>query len=170
MPFEKRNRGLEGLSVIRCHNDDWLLALCEGNRCRAGRKGRTPGGGRIHLLQKHGGRWRSRATITLPRRAAFEDYSALALRGNRLAVISQQTSRLWLGTLRRREWTIAGPGRVYDFPRTKKGKRRYCTVEGICWLSASTFVVVSDQAKPTDHDRCRRTQQSIHIFRLPRTR
>jgi hypothetical protein len=31
-------------------------------------------------------------------------------------------------------------------------------------------VVVSDRAKRADHDRCRRTHESIHIFRLPRAR
>jgi len=166
--FEKRNTGFEGLSAVRWRGREYLLALCEGNRCRGGRKGRKPGGGRIHVLQKHGARWKSTARIKLPRRAAFEDYSAVAVRGDRIAVISQQTSRLWLGVLRRRDWTIARPGRVYDFPRTKKGKRRYCTVEGISWLSPSTFVVVSDLTKPDSSARCRKTGQSIHVFGLPR--
>jgi hypothetical protein len=35
-------------------------------------------------------------------------------------------------------------------------------------LSPNTFVVVSDLAKKKDSDRCRKTNQSIHIFRLPR--
>jgi hypothetical protein len=166
IPFEKRNTGLEGLTLVRWRGREHLLALCEGNRCRAGRKGRERGAGRIHVLQKQGARWTSTARIKLPRRAAFEDYSAVSLRGDRIAVISQRTSRLWLGILRRRDWTIAGAGRVYDFPRTKKGKRLYCTVEGICWLSPNTFVVVSDLAKKKDRDRCRKTSQSIHIFRL----
>ena len=167
VPFEKRNTGFEGLSVVSWRGREYLLALCEGNRCRGGRKGQKPGGGRLHVLQKRGGLWRSTAVIKLPRRAAFEDYSAVALRGDRIAVISQQTSRLWLGVLRRRDWTIARAGRVYDFPRTKKGKCRYCTVEGISWLSPTTFVVVSDLAKPGDSDRCRKKGQSIHIFKLP---
>jgi len=165
--FEKRNTGFEGLDVVTWQGREYLLALCEGNRCRGGRKGRTPGGGRIHVLEKRGARWRSAACIRLPRRAAFEDYSAVSLRGNRIAVVSQQTSRLWLGVLRRRDWTIAGPGRVYDFPRTRKGKRRYCTVEGICWLSPTRFVAVSDLADPKGCDRCHKTEQSIHIFTLP---
>jgi hypothetical protein len=98
----------------------------------------------------------------------FEDYSAVALRGNRIAVISQQTSRLWIGKLRRADWTIRGAGRIYDFPRRGSGKPRYCTLEGLCWLSDTRFVLVSDLAKPGYVGRCRRTDQSIHIFRLPR--
>jgi hypothetical protein len=167
VPFAKRNRGFEGLSVVRWNGRDYLLALCEGNRCRSGRKGRKPGGGRIHVLEKRAGGWRSAARIKLPRRAAFEDYSAIDLRGNRVAVVSQQTSQLWLGVLRPRDWTIAGPGRVYDMPRTGKGKRLYCAVEGIAWLSPTRFVAVSDAAKPGEPKRCRKKSQSIHIFELP---
>jgi hypothetical protein len=167
VPFDKRNTGFEGLSAVHWHGGDYLLALCEGNRCKGGRKGRTPGGGRIHVLQRRGARWESVARIKLPRHLKFEDYSALAIRGNRIAVVSQQTARLWLGAFQPGDWTIVGPGRQYDFPRTKKGKRLYCIIEGISWLSASTFVMVSDFAKRGFPDRCNRKDQSIHVFRLP---
>src|SRR6476646_143660 len=49
--FNQRNTGFEGLAAVRWQGRDYLLALCEGNRCRAGRKGRRPGGGRIHVLR-----------------------------------------------------------------------------------------------------------------------
>src|SRR5258705_267583 len=81
--------------------------ICEGNRCRAGRAGRKPGGGRLHVLQCSRKLWKPVARIKLPRTAAFEDYSAVSLRGRRLAVLSQQSSRLWIGTLRFGDWAIA---------------------------------------------------------------
>jgi hypothetical protein len=165
-PFDKRNRGLEGLSALRWRGRDYLLALCEGNRCRAGRRGRKPGGGRIQVLEKKDRGWHPVAEIKLPRRVRFKDYSALAIRGDRLAVLSQTTSKLWLGRVRRSDWTIAGRGRLYDFPRTKKGKRKYCTVEGVSWLSANTLVMVSDLSKRSYPPRCGLKDQSIHIFRL----
>ena len=163
--FEERNTGFEGLSAVRWRGHDYLLALCEGNRCRAGKKGRRPGGGRIQVLERRGKVWRTVATIKLPRRVKFEDYSALAIRGERIAVASQRTSRLWLGTLRRGDWTIDGAGREYDFPRTRKGKLLYSTVEGISWLSDETFVAVSDLTKEGHPGRCEAKDQSIHIFR-----
>src|SRR4029453_2587074 len=92
--FEKRNTGFEGLSAVRWRGCDYLLALCEGNRCRAGKKGRRPGGGRIQVLERRGKLWQRVATIELPRSVRFEDYSALAIRGERIAVTSQETSRL----------------------------------------------------------------------------
>jgi hypothetical protein len=108
--------------------------------------------------------------MKLPKHVKFEDHSALAIRGKRIAVVSQQTARLWLGTYRAGDWTIVGPGRQYDFPRTKKGKRLYCTIEGISWLSARTFVMVSDLVNRGFPKRCDRKAQSIHVFRLPRGR
>jgi len=165
--FQKQNTGLEGLAVIRWRGGNYLLGLCEGNRCKAGRKGRKPGGGRIHVLQKTGGRWQSVARIKLPRQVKFEDYAGVAIRGQQIGVVSQATARLWVGTFKPGDWTIAGVGRQYDFPRTKKGKLLYCTVEGISWLSADTFVAVSDLSKHDFPSRCDRKAQSIHVFRLP---
>jgi len=168
LAFQKRNRGFEGLSAVRWREQDYLLALCEGNRCRAGRAGRKPGGGRIHLLQRSGTQWKPVARIKLPRTVRFEDYSAVALRGRRIAVLSQQSSRLWIGTLRPGAWTIEGEGTTYEFPRTKKGRIKYATLEGCCWLTEESFVCVSDLSKPKGSKRHRQTDQSIHLFQLPR--
>jgi hypothetical protein len=166
-PFQKRNTGFEGLAVVRSGGQDYLLALCEGNRCCAGRKGRKPGGGRIQVLQRRGTNWRPVARIKLPRSVKFEDYSAVALRGTRLAVISQRTAKLWIGTLRVDDWTIAGRGRIYDFPRKKRGQPKYCTLEGLSWLSARTFVMVSDLSKSRYPATCHKTDQQIFIVNLP---
>jgi hypothetical protein len=168
VPFKKRNTGFEGLSALRWKGRDYLLALCEGNRCQPGRQGRKGSGGRIHVLQRGGTVWKTVARISLPRSVKFEDYSAVALRGSRIAVVSQRTSRLWIGSLRFRDWTIPDKGTTYDFPISRKGNPRYCTLEGLCWLSPTTFVMVSDLTKSTYPNRCSKRDQSIHVFRLPR--
>jgi hypothetical protein len=165
--FEKRNTGFEGLAAVRYEGQNYLLALCEGNTCRAGKRGRKPGRGRIHVLSARGKIWRPVGEIALPRSVRFEDYSAVAILGTRIAVVSQQTSRLWIGTIRLRDWSIAGRGRIYDFPRTRKGKRKYCTVEGLSWISPRSLVMVSDLSKPGYPKRCGRHDQSIHVFRIP---
>ena len=74
---------------------------------------------------------------------------------------------LWIGTLNARDWSITGRGKIYDFPLTKKGKPKYCTLEGLSWLSDRSFVTVSDLSKRHYHGRCRERDQSLHIFRLP---
>jgi hypothetical protein len=167
VPFQARNTGFEGLAVVSRHDGEWLLALAEGNYGLAGRKGRTPGGGRIHVLEKRRGSWHSVAVVALPQDLDFKDYSAVAIRGRWIAVTSQKSARLWVGTLSRSSWTIVDAGRTYDFPRTAKGHRLYCTIEGVAWLSPTRFVMVSDLRKRGYPDRCSRTDQSIHIFRIP---
>jgi len=166
-PFQTRNTGFEGLSAVRWSGADYLLALCEGNNCLPGREGHTPGAGRIQVLQKSDGAWQPVASIKLPGDLSFKDYSALALRGDRIAVVSQKSSRMWVGRLRLKDWTIVGAGRTFDFPRTPKGRRLYCTVEGVAWLAADTFAMVSDLRKKGYPSRCERTDQSIHIFKVP---
>jgi len=104
--------------------------------------------------------------IALPSSLDFKDYSAVALRGDRLAIVSQKSARMWIGKLRVKDWTIRDDGRTYDFPRNEKGKRLYCTIEGVDWLSDNSFVMVSDKCKKGYPNRCGRTDQSIHIFRL----
>lgn len=166
--FDKRNTGMEGLAAVRWRGHDYLLGLCEGNGGHGGRKGKKGGRGLIHVLRRKGTTWISEATIELPRQVKFEDYSAVALRGQQIAVLSQQSSRLWIGTLRFHDWTITKRGTIYDFPRSRKGKRRYRTLEGASWTSANTLVMVSDLSKGHHPRRCHKQDQSIHIFRLPK--
>ena len=165
-PFEKRNTGFEGLASVEFRGQHFLLALCEGNNCRGGRKSKKGGRGRIHVLQQRRGMWKPVARIKLPRHVKFKDYAGMAVRGDRIAVVSQESSRLWLGRFRSGEWKINGAGRIYDFPRTKKGKRLYYTVEGVSWLSRTTLVAVSDLRKKRHPKRSTRTDQSIHVFRV----
>src|SRR5688572_23973377 len=66
-PFAKRNTGFEGLSAVRWRDCDYLLALCEGNRGKGGRKGKNPGGGRIQVLRRAGTVWKPVECIALPR-------------------------------------------------------------------------------------------------------
>lgn len=166
LSFKKRNTGFEGLASVAWRGHHYLLALCEGNKCRDSHSKRNRGQGRIHVLERRGRIWQPVARITLPENVNFKDYAGMALRGDRLAVVSQESSRVWIGRVRRGQWGIGGRGRVYDLPRTKKGKKRYFTVEGISWLSPHTLVAVSDLVKKRHPKRGVKTDQSIHIFRI----
>jgi hypothetical protein len=167
VPLQKRNTGFEGLASVEWRGQHYLLALCEGNGCHDSHTKPKRGQGRIHVLERRGRTWRPVARIKLPKSVKFKDYAGMALRGDRLAVVSQESSRVWIGRLRRGRWAIGGRGRVYDLPRTKKGKKRYFTVEGISWLSPRTLVAVSDLRKKRHPKRSARTDQSIHVFRIP---
>jgi hypothetical protein len=109
-------------------------------------------------------RWRD---VPLPSIARFSDYSAISARGRRLAIVSQKDARLWIGRVDPARWLIIGDGHTSEFPRSRKGKRKYCNLEGVAWLAADRLALVSDRAKrKSQRRRCRRHDESIHIFRF----
>jgi hypothetical protein len=166
-PVERANKGLEGLAYLQRDGQDTLLALCEGNKCRAGELGRRPGGGRIHVLQPRDGKWAPVAKLRLPKSVRFEDYASLDLVDDRVLVVSQATSAVWVGRLAAGAWEWLDEGQTYALPLNAKGEPAYCNAEGIAWLSSSRIVVVSDRAKPGEQPKkCRDKDQSIHVFEL----
>jgi hypothetical protein len=166
--LEGANKGLEGLAYVYRDGQDVVLGLCEGNRCKGGKKGRKPGGGRIQILNKGADRWDHRGTLKLPKTVRFRDYASLDLDGNRIAVVSQISSALWIGELKEKDWDFVDDGALYRFPRDEEGKIVYGNIEGVSWISSRRIVVVSDKRKPGEQaKRCAQKDQSIHIFDIP---
>jgi hypothetical protein len=166
-PLQRPNKGLEGLTCIRRNGQTHLLGLCEGNKCEAGAKGRKPSGGRIQVFCRGQKYWDRVGKIRLPKSLLFEDYSSIAADGDRLAVVSQVNSALWVGTLAPSSWDIADDGITYAFPHNAHGQVIYCTIEAVSWITPNRIVVVSDKAKSKQGKWCRDKAQSIHIFEIP---
>lgn len=157
------NKGVEGLVSIRRGGHEFLLALMEGNHAAAGDKAKEKGNGRVWVYQRQQTAWTRVAVLELPEACAFKDYAGIDLRGDRLAVVSQSSSKLWIGALDPKDWKVTGDGQVYRFP---KGEQVYGNVEGVSWLTDTRLVFVSDEAKP-DKPECEAKAQSIHVFELP---
>lgn len=164
-------KGMEGLAFVRRGRDLFLLAICEGNNCQGGKAGRKPGGGRIQVFGQGGGSqgrdWAHVTTIELPDHLWFTDHAGISILDDRIAVVSQESSALWIGRYSAVDWRITDPGKVYEFPRDAKGRAVYCMVEGVSWLDDRRLVACSDRAKSSTPGRCRDKQQSVHIFALP---
>ena len=158
--FTSPNKGFEGLAFLGRGGKKILYAMCEGNLCTDAKSG----GGRIQAFTETAdGGWAWSHTVSLPDDAEFEDYAGLSYRDGRLAVVSQASARLWIGSVDEQARTfVEGSGTTYRFP--SKG---YGNVEGIAWLDDNTLVAVSDQKKKQQPERCAKKDQSIHIFRLP---
>ncbi|MDA3947085.1 MAG: hypothetical protein PF439_10460 [Helicobacteraceae bacterium] len=166
--FESDNKGFEGLAVLTTDGTTYLLALCEGNSCKAGRKGQEAGGGTIQVFEKKKKKWKRTRSIDLPKSLRFIDYSGLDISAeNILVVSSQESSALWVAPLDVTTWEVVGSGKVYTFPKNKKGKMVYCNVEGVSWIDAHRLVVVSDAKKKSQPKACQKKEQSIHIVALP---
>jgi hypothetical protein len=165
--FASDNKGFEGLAVIHRADHDYVLALCEGNWCQGGRAGKQEGHGRIQIFQRVTQGWEHVHTIKLPKAVRFTDYSSLDIRDGRVAVLSQQSSQLWLGTLDLNNWEFVDAGRVWHLPRGAQGETTYCHAEGVSWMASDQLVVVSDKRKRGEPKRCTAKDQSVHLFRIP---
>jgi hypothetical protein len=162
-PLPSSNKGVEGLAFVRLNGRAHLLALLEGNHGSSGDEGRDPGHGRILVLawDEQADDWRIVSTKSLPAQAAFVDYAGIDVEGERVAVVSQSSSSLWVGSLEGGD-----PGQVYRLPRQPNGELRYGRIEGVTWLSESRLAMVSDQERPRDRGKGR-VEQAIHVFELP---
>jgi uncharacterized protein YjiK len=147
--FRGLNKGIEGLAALRHDDQLFLLGLGEDD------------GGRLGVYTEAADRWNRIATIQLPHR--FEDYAGVAVAGDRIAVVSQRSSALWLGHLDPRTWTV-DEGTVYDFPLDDDGKPLFEAVEGVAFLGANQVVVATDRRNPSRHPD---TEQSVAVFDLP---
>lgn len=154
LPLARANKGLEGLTCVRRDGERFLLGLAEDT-------------GRVHVFAEHREAWVLRATIVLPEGLPLADFSGLAHRDGRLAVVSQESSALWVGRLEPDRWAVRDAGRVHGFPRDRRGRVVYGTVEGVSWLSDTDLVVVSDRCKRRQPRRMRAKDRSVHVVRLP---
>jgi hypothetical protein len=166
--LEEENKGLEGIAFIESNGEPLVLCLCEGNKCKGGKAGRTPGGGRVHAFRQTRKEWEHVAKIKVPKSVAFTDYASMETRGNRVVFVSQESAAVWVGEIDPDALTFVGEGQVYEFPRDKEGKTIYCNIEGVSWVSDTRLVCASDKAKAGDQPRrCYDKEMSIHVFDLP---
>jgi len=167
--FKSGNKGFEAVAHVRRNGKDYLLALCEGNKCKCGDKGRKPGGGRVQVFEKKRTQWRHRDTIALPNALPFVDYSGMCTDHGCVAIVSQVNSMLWVGQFDEMGWSWRDAGQLYEFPRSDNGAIRYGNIEGVSWITRTRILTVSDSRKKKNQpDKgLSEKDQSIHIFDIP---
>jgi hypothetical protein len=164
--FASSNKGFEAVAHVRRNDTDYVLTLCEGNKCKSGDKGRKPGGGRVHVFEKKRKQWRHASTIALPATVPFVDYSGMSIDNGWVAIVSQVNSMLWVGHFDEAGWAWRDAGRLYEFPRSDDGTIRYGNIEGVGWITRTRIVAVSDRRKKKNQpDKgLSEKDQSVHIF------
>jgi len=162
--FSNDNKGFEGVAWLRRNNNDYLLGLCEGQACTSTVGGSLPGA--IKVLAQSGSSWVTETTLYLPSSVAFADFSDIALLPQaggtfKVAVTSQESKRLWIGTLSATSWSFLDAGTIYAFPSSS-----YCNIEGVTFLSATQLAMVSDMTSDNTTS-CNDKDEMIHVFSLP---
>jgi hypothetical protein len=167
--FKSDNKGFEAVAHVRRDGHDFILALCEGNKCKCGKKGRKPGGGRIQVFEKKRKCWQHARTIALPTSVEFADYSGMSVDHGRVAVVSQVNSQLWVGRFHEADWAWRDAGQLYEFPRFDNGDIQYGNIEGVGWVTPTRIVAVSDRRKKSSQPdkKLADKDQSVHLFDLP---
>ena len=51
----------------------------------------------------------------------FVDYASVAVSGDRIAVVSQSSAAVWIGTMAAAGFGIVDGGMIYEFPATPPG-------------------------------------------------
>lgn len=166
LALDRPNKGVEGLACVRRADRLHLLALSEGPLGLGGKARRRHGGGRVYVLAEDDTCWRVEKTFGLPTSVRFEDCSAISVAGDRVAVVSQESSALWVGRLAATGWGIMGDGVTYPFPREGSGDPLYRAIEGVAWLDEQTLAVVSDRVSG-GKGAAREKDESVHIVALP---
>ncbi len=118
--FISGNKGFEGAALVKnSKGEEVVMGMCEGNFCEGGKRGRTPGNGRVVILKRvnsitlHGKSytcgWEAVQVVEVPSAVAFRDYSAITLYGSdpnnlRVAIASQENSAVWIGHINVNTW------------------------------------------------------------------
>ena len=87
------------------------------------------------MFQRGRRNWDRIGKIRLPETVRFVDYSGITLAGDRITVISQVSSALWLGNLAPSRWQVTGAGTSYALSRAADGSIVYDTAEGVSWIA-----------------------------------
>jgi len=183
--FEGDSKGFEG-AVGFPDKDEvlYILGLCEGNHCSETKKNDI-GNGRLVLMKKKNEAkgtdclWETVRVVSIPKSAAFLDYSAIDITvEGRVAITSQEDSAVWIGNALGISNGIIDPdlfefedddSSVMQLPKDGGCHTVYCNIEGIHWMNDDMLMAVSDKMKSKGRQdfRCHEKDQSIHAFVIP---
>ncbi|MCB1142789.1 MAG: hypothetical protein H7A24_03870 [Leptospiraceae bacterium] len=162
-PFREANKGAEGLSIQKRNDKIYLFVLFEKEKESPKEKGRF---GSLLIYEWKKFEIKELAFLDLSF-TGFKDFSDLSIRDDRIAIVSQESSALWVGKFDFDRLEIQSDGEFYRFPRDKNGKHLYCSIEGVSWIDEKKLVFVSDVSqKRKRHLKCKPKDASIHIFQI----
>lgn len=158
-----KNKGFEGLTWLQRSGNDYMLGLCEGS-------------GTIIVMKKNGSSWVYLTSFAMPPNTGMTDFSDMDIAASgRVAITSQESSKLWIGQLNPTSWAFVDSGVIYNFPtgddngNIGKGTNiLYGNVEGVSFINDTKIVVCSDKMSNSQPSYLQYKEQTISIFNLPK--
>jgi hypothetical protein len=155
-PLKGDHAGFTGFSWIARGEQNYLLALCGGYKCKRGKAGRQPGGGRIHVFRPGASRWEHVRRINLPESVQFERFGSLALHEDHLLVVSLGSPEVWVGQLASDGLDLADEGTIYELPHDEAGDPLVGAITAAAWMNPTTILAVANGPSP-----------QLHVLSLP---
>lgn len=155
-PVTAKHPGFVALAWTAYAGQDALFMLCGGYKCRRGKAGHKPGGGRIHVFRPGTARWEHVRRINLPKSLQFDGVVGMDLLGDRLLVVARDAPLVWVGQLAAGSLDLTGDGGVYELPHDDDGDPLLGTVTSAAWLGHDRILAVTGGSTP-----------QLHVLSLP---
>ncbi|MBP9708802.1 MAG: hypothetical protein KBD78_14280 [Oligoflexales bacterium] len=149
--FKEKTSGMEGIATRSFEGREYIFILCEGKPCK---KNTRNDAGTIEIFTEN---YENSASIELNGELMLSDYSALDIRNDRFALLSQAEGVLLLGKIEGLNQFIV-ESRFQFSPS-------YCNLEGVSFIDDLHLVLVSDKAND-QHKYCKAKERSIHIVKI----
>ncbi|MCB1178276.1 MAG: hypothetical protein KDK36_11895 [Leptospiraceae bacterium] len=164
-PIKSRRKGMEGISYFRNNTGEYLALLCEKAKCSKR--------GNVLILKKEKSFWKEVSAFKFKVKG-MKDYSDISIKEDKVAIVSQQSSSLWIGKMNSINFQFTD-GKLYHFPKVntngefskEANKKTYCAVEGVTWVDEKKLAMVSDQTKKDKSGFCHLKDEMLHIFTIP---
>ena len=120
--------------------------------------------GNLLIMKKKSTGYEEVKYISFPKSLSFLDYSDIAYDGKRLAVLSQESSAVYIAELSD-TWNLNHNGNIYYFP-IYNNYPVYCNLEGITFINETTLGLVSDSSKKKQPSHCKEKSEMFHIWKI----
>lgn len=127
---------------------DYLFALCSTYKCRSGKAGRKPGGGRVHVFRQGPTRWEHVRRFNLPKYVLFDGFTSMDLRGDRLVAAAHNAPLLWIGQLASDNLDLLDEGAIYELPHDEEDYPLANAITSTTWLDNYTLLATTDGPTP----------------------
>lgn len=147
-PVKTNHPGFVAVSWASHAGHDYLFMLCSTYKCRPGKAGRKPGGGRIHVFRQGPTRWEHVRRLNLPKSVLFDGFASMDLLGDRLVAAAHDAPLLWVGQLTPDSLDLLDDGTLYELPHDEEDHPLAEAITSVTSLDNNTLLTTTNGPTP----------------------